>query len=91
MVSVKESTLFLTVVRNECRGMFQITCPHCNQNRLVSTQQIKSMHRSAEGTVAYVGCPCGNTMVHLFARLPKPLPKTMPTELADPTRKSTAA
>lgn len=48
--------------------MFTITCNHCNNTSLVNTQNIVSMHRSLEGTVAYVKCHCGHMAVHVFAR-----------------------
>lgn len=48
--------------------MFTINCKHCQRTSLVNTQNILSMHRSQEGTVAYVRCHCGKIAIHIFAR-----------------------
>ena len=48
--------------------MFRMHCSHCHTDRLMNLDNVLSMHRSAEGTVAYVRCHCGKTNIHVFAR-----------------------
>jgi len=52
--------------------MINIDCPHCHKSRLLSTRDVISMHRSLEGTVAYVRCPCGGIAIQVIPRASKP-------------------
>ncbi len=63
--------------------MFSFHCPHCNVDRLASTRDIISMHRNADGRLAYVRCPNGHTVVRQFhrpaPRYPAPVAPAAPT------------
>lgn len=56
------------VSRPQDDAMFSINCTHCHKTSLVNMHNIISMHRSNEGTVAYVKCHCGATAIHVFQR-----------------------
>ena len=46
--------------------MFDIYCPHCELRHLLSTTQIISTHRTADGPIAYVHCPQGHLLIKEF-------------------------
>lgn len=48
--------------------MFTIHCHICDEELLVGSRSIVSMHETSDGPIAYVRCPHGHLVVHEFRR-----------------------
>lgn len=43
--------------------MYRIHCRRANIDHIVGTERVVSAHRTSDGIVAYVRCPCGDIVV----------------------------
>lgn len=43
--------------------MYRIHCRRANIDHIVGSDRVLSAHRTSDGVVAYVRCPCGDVVV----------------------------